>query len=103
MWADWKVGAIKATQGHRSWPVCQESGFTGSCREPPRAMGVSMVLGQASSEVHGEVGLTSPSISYRENVSLLWVAHAWGKVDKGSVSLPFLFSSMCLHLFLCFI
>lgn len=105
MWADWKAGAIKATQGHRSWPVLGCSRNLGSQDPAGSHLGPWELVwywGRQALRSVVKLALTSPSLSYRENVSLLWVAHAWGKVDKDSVNLSFLFSSMCLHLFLCF-
>ena len=74
----------------------------GACREPLRVVGVTPVLFQAGSVVHGEVRCSLHSLPTTGKVSLPWAAHTWGRRDGGNVNLSFLHSSMNLLLFLSF-
>lgn len=74
--------------------------FTAALKEQPQATAVDLVLGQAISRVHGEVGC-SLSFSYGVTVSLLVGLPGFGEGLWSSVN-PFLPFSLCLFLCLWF-
>lgn len=93
-------GAAGSAWGHLAGRRRGESGegpeFTAALKEIPLVPTVGLVLGQATSRVHGEVRC-SPSFSDEVSVSPCWAARLWGG-ERGVVDLFLPFS---LHLFSC--